>query len=266
MQQVHVKESEEPLDRYDTLADALEQEVLTEMAGTFFGARKELDDRIEAFRLLVEALRQRAAKVYARVFFLRSLVLGARGEDELFAALQLPPQFPEAREQSGSRLWKPAHLPFALFPSARYVKTVQLAYAELRRACDVYMRGEYEDDPEHKGRKRLSVNYAMAEAECRDINARIDKLNAEMTPSSVLQYARSISMEEQPGQGAITNVLGADSLDKGLTYPGIDFASLKLWRAPDLPDPEAAEPRLAAFAKAFYAAHASRVRAVLEEL
>ncbi len=254
------------MDRYDTLADALEQEVLTEMASTFFGARKELDDRMDAFRALVDELRQRTAKVYARVFFLRSLVLGAKGEAELFAALGLPLGFPEARDQSGSRSWKPGSLPFALFPSSRYVKTVRVAYAEVFHACGVYMRGEYTDDPEHKGRKRLSVNYAMAEEACRALNERIGKLNAEMTPSSVLQYARSISLQEQPGQGAITNVLGADSLDKGLTYPPVDFAALKLWRAPDLPAPEAVSEKLAAFAKTFYAAHEERVRRMLEDL
>jgi len=75
------------MDRYETLADALEGEVLTEMAGAFFGARKAVEDLIEDFQLSVEELRSRKAKVFARVFFLRFLVLGAEGEAALFAAL-----------------------------------------------------------------------------------------------------------------------------------------------------------------------------------
>ncbi|OIO06192.1 MAG: hypothetical protein AUJ49_00055 [Desulfovibrionaceae bacterium CG1_02_65_16] len=253
-------------DRYKNLADALESEVLTEMAGTFFGARKELDDQAEDLRFTVEALRGQAGKVFARVFFLRSLLLGPEGEAECFAALGLPPQFPEAQSQSGSRAWKPDQLPFALLSSTRFAKTLLLAYAELVHACETYMRGEYEDDPEHKGRKRLSVNFGAVEAMCGALNERIAKLNADMAPSGVLQYARNISTQEQPGQGSITNILGAESLDKGLMYTPVDFGSLNLWRAPQLPAPKDCKAKLTAFAKAFYAAHADKVRRVLDGL
>jgi hypothetical protein len=92
------------------------------------------------------------------------------------------------------------------------------------------------------------------------------KLNADMTPSSVLQYARSISTQEQPGQGAITNVLGAESLDKGLLFTPVDFDALKLWRAPELPAPKDCEAKLTAFAKAYYKAHEDKIRRVMEEL
>lgn len=254
------------MDRYSSLATALEAEVLTEMAGTFFGARKAVEDLSEAFMVHVEALRASAAKVFCRVFFLRGLLLGQSGENALFAALGLPPQFPEAASQSGSRCWRPERLPFALFPSSRYVGAVLLAYAEVAHACEVYRHGEYEDDPDHKGRKRLSLNYATLEAQCRLLNKRIEKLNGDMTPSSVLQYARNISTQEQPGQGSITNVLGAESLDKGLMYQPVDFAALNLWRAPQLPKPEACREALSAFAKDFYEAHTEKARRVLADL
>lgn len=254
------------MDRYQTFADALESEVLTEMAGTFFGARKALEDHAEDFKLIVEELRPLAAKVFARVFFLRSLLLGPEGEAELFAALGLPPQFPDAQSQSGSRTWTPVQLPFALLPSTRYVKAVLLAYAEVAHACEAYMSGEYEDDPDHKGRKRLSLNYKMVERQCRALNKGVTKLNADMTPSSVLQYARSISTQEQPGQGSLTNILGAESLDKGLLFTPVDFETLKLWRAPELPTLKECEAKLTAFAKAYYKAHEDKIRRVMEEL
>lgn len=254
------------MDRYKSLAVALESEVLTEMAGTFFGARKNLEDMTEDFRLRAEELRALSAKVFARAFFLRSLLLGPEGEAQLFAALGLAPQFPPAQEQAGSRSWRPERLPFALLPSTRYARTVLLAYAELRQACELYMHGQYEDDPERKGRKRLSLHFAMVERLCRRLNEGIAKLNSDMAPSSVLQYARSISTVEQPGQGSITNALGAESLDKGLTFEPLDFESLGLWRAPQLPEPSACEDRILAFAKDFYKAHTERVRKVMDGL
>jgi hypothetical protein len=253
------------MDRYQTFADALESEVLTEMAGTFFGARKALEDESEDFRLLVGELKSQAAKVFARVFFLRWLLLGPEGEAEFFAALGVPTPFADAQAQSGSRTWAPDRLPFAILPSSRYAKALLLAYAEVQNACAVYMGGEYVDDPEHKGRKRLSVNYKQVERQCRALNRGIAKLNSDMTPSSVLQYARNISSQEQPGQGAITNILGAESLDKGLLFTAVEFEKLGIWRAPELPAPAACEGGLIAFAKAFYKAHEAKLRKMLDE-
>lgn len=259
-----VKEAE--VDRYKSLAVALEGEVLSEMAGTFFGARKALEDMREDFKQNVEDLRAQSAKVFARVFFLRSLLLGEEGETALFAALGLPPQFPEAQCQSGSRTWRPEKLPFAFLPSTRFVKLVLLAYEELRHACEVYTSGEYEEDPQRKGRKRMSLHYKMVVSMGCALNQRVEKLNAEMPASSVLQYARSISTTEAPGQGAITNALGAESLDKGLELQALDFAALNLWRAPELPELAQCEQKLRDFASAYYDAHSDKIRRVLAEL
>jgi len=254
------------VDRFKSLAVALESEVLSEMAGTFFGARKALEDMHEDFLLRVEALRTQATLVYARVFFLRSLLLGPEGEAEMFAALGLPPQFPDVQAQSGLSTWTPGRLPFALLPSTRFVKLVLLAYAEIQHACEVYMNGEYEDDPQRYGRKRMSLNFKMVERLGNRLNERIEKLNADMPPSSVLQYARSISTDEAPGQGAITNALGAESLDNGLEFLPLDFVALKLWRAPELPAPKDCEEKLRAFAATYYDAHSEEIRRVLAEL
>lgn len=254
------------MDRYKSLAVALESEVLSEMAGTFFGARKAVEDLQDDFALRVEELRSLAAKVFARVFFLRSLLLGVEGEEALFAALGLPPQFPDAQGQSGSRTWRPDKVPFALLPSSRYVKLVLVAYDELRHACEVYLNGEYEDDPDHKGRKRLSLHYALVERMGRRLNERIEKLNSDMPASCVLQYARSISTVEAPGQGSITNALGAESLDKGMCFLPVDFDGLNLWRAPELPPLESCEDKLKAFAGAFYEANTEKIRRVLADL
>jgi hypothetical protein len=254
------------VDRYSTFADALEGEVLTEMAGTFFGARKALEDMVEDFQLHVEDLRNRVAKVYSRVFFLRWLLLGPEGEAALFDALGLPPPFSDAAGRSGSRTWRPEDIPFALLPSSRYAKLVHLAYAEVHSACEVYMNGALEDDPMRAGRKRISLNYRLVKLQCARLNERIAKLNQDMPPSSVLQYARNIASADQPGQGSITNTLGADSLDKGLMFQAVDFAALNLWVAPDLPAPEACRKKLVAFCHKLYDANAPRIRRLLADL
>lgn len=254
------------MDRYKSLATALESEVLSEMAGTFFGARKALEDFKDDLMYRVEELRTVAAKVHSRVLFLRTLLLGTEGEAAFFASLGLAPPFPGVHPGPASRAWRPERLPWALLPSGRYVKLVLLAYAEVHHACEVYMRGEYEDDPVHKGRKRMSLHFAMVEQMAVRLNESIEKLNADMPPSATLLYARSISTVEAPGQGAITNALGTESLDKGLQFEAVDFALLDVWRAPTLPAPAECEPRIRTFAAEYYTAHSDRIRRVLAEL
>lgn len=254
------------MDRHKTLADALESEVLTEMAGTFFGARKTLEDLLEDFQLLVEDVRAREAQVFSRVFYLRSLLLGPEGEAALFAEIGIDAPFPDSHSHSGSRTWHPETLPFAFFTSTCYFKAVLQAYAEVRHTCEVYMAGEYEEDPGQSGRKRLSPHYRQIERHCARLNERIDKVNTEMPPSSVLQYARNISSADKPGQGTLSNSLGAESLDQGLMFQKIDFASLGLWKAPSLPPVEACEKAIRHFCSSHYRQNGPQIKKVLADL
>ncbi len=252
--------------RHTTLADALEGEVLTEMAGTFFGARKALEDAQEDFQLHVEDIRSREAQVFSRVFYLRSLLLGEQGETAFFTEIGLDRSFPASKGRPGSRTWHPDALPFAFLPGTRYVKAVLQAYGELRQACEAYMSGVYEEDPERSGRKRLSPHYRQLERYCVRLNERIAKVNNEMTPSSVLQYARSINSPVQSGQEALENSLGAESLDSGLAFKPVDFASLGLWEAPGLPPLEACEGAIRRFCSGFYKRNAPQIKKVLADL
>lgn len=247
-----------------SLADSLEQEVLTEMAGTFFGARKNVDDLLEEFKHLVDELRGREAAVFARVHFLRSLLLGREGEDQFFRALGLSGS-PFGQEHSRRPdSWRPDRLPFALLPSWRWRLAVELAYAELCKACEAYEHGEYIEDRRRRGKKTLTVNRQQVLKLAEYLNGRIAKLNQEMSPSSVLQYARSIRSSDDMGKGAIMNELGAESLDRGLTFAPLDVAGLELWSAPELPKPEGCAEKIRAFCKGFYGPHGAELDRALD--
>ncbi len=247
-----------------TLADSLEQEVLTEMAGTFFGARKNVDDLLEEFRRQVEELRAREGAVYARVLFLRGLLLGYEGEVEFFRALGMPGSPFSLEHGRVLDTWRPERLPFALLTSWRWRKAVELAYAELCKSCEVYEHGEYTDDRRKRGKKVLTVNRQQVLRLADYLNGRIVKLNQEMSPSSVLQYARSIRSSDDMGKGAIMNELGAESLDRGLTFQPLDVAGLGLWKAPDLPKPEACAEKILAFCEGFYGPRKADLAKALE--
>lgn len=251
--------------RYDSLADALEVEVLTQMADTFFGARKNLDDLMDDFTLHVEELRSREGVVYSHLLYLRHLLLGKAGEQAFFHHLGLGDPFqPEPGHTAETPMWRPKRPPFAFFATTRYEKRVFLAYEQLCAACEVYMRGEYIDDPDQKGRKRMTMNFALVASLCQRLNDRIAKLNKEMTPSSVLQYARSMRSNDENGHGAISNSLGSESLDNGLQYRCIDFAGLTLWKAPELPKPEACAGKIRTFCRRYFDKHEAEIRRLLE--
>lgn len=247
-----------------TLADSLEQEVLTEMAGTFFGARENVDDLLDEFRHQVEELRGREGAVYARVHFLRGLLLDAEGEAGFFRAIGLAaPPFDHAPRRTVDT-WRPDRLPFALLPSWRWRKAVELAYDELCKICETYEHGEYVADRLKRGRKMLTVNRRQVLRLAEYLNERIAKLNREMSPSSVLQYARSIRSSDDVGRGAIMNELGAESLDRGLTYEPIDVQGLGIWQAPALPKPRDCAAAIRAFCETLYPARKAEFARALE--
>ena len=252
--------------QYSSLADALEVEVLTQMADTFFGARKNLDDLMDAFKVHVEDLRANEKMVVAHALFIRSLFLGSEGEQQFYTALNVEAPFKHIPEHSAGHVWRSEHIPFAFFESTRYVKLVQLAYTRMYSACAEYASGVYEDDPDLKGRKRMTISYDFIVSLWDMLNTRVEKINREMAPSSVLQYARSIHNCEQNGQGALSCELGAQSLDDGLRYKMFTFESLNLWKPPTLPKPEACAENIAAFSRAFYAAHKNGIQHVLKAL
>lgn len=247
-----------------TLADSLEQEVLTEMAGTFFGARKNVDDLLDEFHREVEELKAREGAVYARVLFLRGLLLGFEGETAFFRALGLA-ETPFSQEHGRVMdTWRPERLPSALLPSWRWRKAVELAYSELCKSCEVYEHGEYTEDRRRRGKKVLTVNRQQVLRLADYLNGRIAKLNQEMSPSSVLQYARSIRSGDDMGKGSIMNELGAESLDRGLTFQPLDLAALGLWQAPKLPKPEACAEKIRTFCDEYYGPRKAALARALE--
>lgn len=247
-----------------TLADSLEQEVLTEMAGTFFGARKNMDDLGEEFRRQVTELKALEVSVQARASFLRKLLLGPLGEGEFFRAIGAAEAHFAPEPSHSFDSWRPDKLPFALLPSWRWQKAVELAYDELYKSCEAYENGEYVDDRKKRGKKVLTVNRQQVLRLAAYLNERIEKLNSEMTPSSVLQYARSIRASDDVGKGAIMNELGAESLDRGLTFEPVDVESLGLWKAPSLPAPEKCADRIVDFCSRYYPQHKAELSKALE--
>jgi hypothetical protein len=230
---------------YEKLSDSLNDEVMTDMAESFFGSRRAMEDDLELFQAMLRRLDERKVELQRVFAVLRRLLLD---EGELEALLRRlgadPEQAPEAVEPLDPRpCGKP---PSALGFSRRYARVLQWAYACFRDALDVYRHGRWEDDPEQPGRKTLSVSREQVRDRCEELNERIRTMNTTCSPVCMLQYIK----EMDPGRMERERITGADfagyacSLDDKLAFQPLDFDSLGFPAYCDVPEPKQARDAL----------------------
>ncbi len=76
---------------FEDFADQLQQEVVTDMAESYFGDRKNLDDMISAFTTMVEEFRHMALKLSRASATLHHLLLDRETAKSFFIALDIVP-------------------------------------------------------------------------------------------------------------------------------------------------------------------------------
>ncbi|MFP4033236.1 MAG: hypothetical protein ACLFTV_16890, partial [Desulfococcaceae bacterium] len=128
----------------DDVSDILAEELMTEMAGSFFGDRRRMEARLAVLDQLVEELRRRGKSVedHARLFH-RSTTTPEKGRELLRKLGITSDAFPPEAGVPSDVL--PERLPTAFTPRGGYVKLVETAYEGLRKASVGYM-GETETD------------------------------------------------------------------------------------------------------------------------
>lgn len=208
--------------------DDFHNEILSEMAGNFFGHRKEMEGRLEAFAGLVTEVKktgERALRQWKRFFTLfgdTSLALDFLRQEGVEAD-HLPPL---AEAMSTPRRLR---LPFAFTAAGRFRKSVRLAYQTMRQVSLEYMEGGYVPAPGNPARKALSPNRDSLQKLSAALNQQVAAVNASQTASMVLGFARSLDAASvQKGNIAGATLEDPGALDKDLAFTPIDFDSLGL--------------------------------------
>ncbi len=255
------------MSRLEEFTDSLAQETMIEMAESFFGARKSIDDERELFEDKVKAIASIADAALAKLNLLHALLLEEGLAHELYAELGVRP----------GRLFQwvdPAKvtlfldIPFALTGEGRYVRLVCKTYDAVQQAFDEYLHGRYYADPRTPGRKRLSLHFELLKDWAGHINRRIRNVNEGMAPSCVLGFFKGL----HPGEVDNERITGATipgyscALDDDLAIPPVDCLALGLKEFPELPPAEAVKPRVERFAHALYPDNKERINALLERL
>lgn len=250
---------------FEEFSNLLSDEVLSEIAENFFGARRRLDDLLDGFQNLVRKLKEIEVLVKARFAVLHYLLLRGGEARAFYAALGLDPAL---ADYAAPELLRPSVPPrWALTLQGRYAATILATYAEVRQEVQDYMHGRSYVDVNDRGRRKITMNYEQLRSLGDSVNLTVQRVNRNMAPSTVLQYVKNFDVEKQAReQVAGIPAQGFSTLDKGLAFQPIRFESLGLTALPDLPAPETVADALRAFCGRVCADHRCEVAALLTEL
>lgn len=247
-------------------ADKLQQEVVTDMAESYFGARKNLDDMLEAFGLLVEEFRASGASLAQAAARLHCLLLDRQTAKEFYISLDIVPACIPFTDEVPRPFFD--SLPFAFTGLGRYERCVIRAYNIFQKIADEYVNGRYFDDPEMKGRKRLTVHYLRLKALAEHINEEIERVNTNLSPSGALRYVKrmdtvQVERENMIGQACLLEGCG---LDEDLKFEPIDFDALELPVVQDLPTITKVKPAIKQFCKEIYPSRKEDIQRAMASL
>ena len=258
-------------DLYTTYAESLEEEVLSELAESFFGARKALDDKIDRLYELAGELRAREAGVLGKLSFLSYVLCWGELSEAFWTALDVE-SADEMRCVGDMRPQDWGEKRRALTGRARWTKYVAAAYGAASDAVREYLLGGvYVAPPEQAdsgpGRKKLSVHYRQLVAMHAHVNAEIARVNKDLTPSGTLGYVKQFDVERTEKEKITGGGCGLGAgLDAGLCFRPVDFASLRLRAFSELPPLDKASGTIHDFCKARFDDHRAELTAIMDEI
>ncbi len=251
----------------DDLNESLTTEILVEMADSFFGARKAIDEEKERFEAQASAVKAIGEATLQRVALLHELLPEEDDIRKLYEHLGVDPQ-PFLQLVRDIPVPRKVSIPFALTTAGRYEKLFLKVYGEVTGAVRGYLHGEYYDDPHTPGRKRLTPNYDQLKNWAEAVNDKVQKVNQGHSPSSVLNFSKSLKgaqvRHESISEATIDGY--SNSLDQSLALAPLDFQSYSLQEFPELPALNKVKPQLTKFIRGLYKQHKERINALLKHL
>jgi len=215
-------------------ADQLQEDVVSDMAKSYFGARKNLDDMLAAFNEMVSEFRFMVPRLSQAAARLHMLLLDRATARDFYISLDILPSCIPFTEEVPTPLFD--SLPFYFTQLGRFKRYVFRTYDLFQKSADEYLNGHYYDDKK-LGRKRLTVHYIRLKALAEHINDEVNRVNCSMSPSGALRYVKEmdpsrIEQEKILGEACL---MEGGALDRDLAFTPIDFNGLDLPVVQDLP-------------------------------
>ncbi|WP_027722825.1 hypothetical protein [Maridesulfovibrio zosterae] len=249
---------------FKNLSDVLAEEVMSDVADTFFGARIDIDDALEYFHTVSEKLHEKLYKVFRAYVLLEKISLGSERLNDFWKTTGIssdPFKIPPGIECAGL-LVTPT---FSLFARNEYIKWYGMAYDLLRERINEYMHGTYKDDS--NGRKILSANRDDFFRMCNEINIKIEKINRNVSASEVLKFTKSLDPSVAKKEN-ITGCVGPQckAIDDEMAFTVITIKDIDFPAFSDLPDRKEVKSFISGLCSANYSREKSRVKELLKSL
>ncbi len=249
---------------FKDLSDALTDEVLSEMADSFFGARIDIDDALEFFHEVSEELNGKLYEIFQICALLEKLCLGREGYNDFWLSTGISRdlfQYPPGVE-SAQFISKPS---FSFTSKGEYLKWVNMAYEMLALSVADYMHGIYRDDG--NGRKVRSTNRDDFFRMTNEINIKIEKVNNNVSASDVLKFTKSldpVGMKKENIAGCVgpqCKVIDNEMAFRVITIKDIEFPEF-----PDLPERKEIGSYIYEFCSEMYSSDKYRIKDLLKNL
>jgi hypothetical protein len=245
------------------LGDILVEEVMCDMAETFFGSRVEIDEMLELFEEYVEELKKKSEGVSLRAGLLNSLLMDSNTMRKFYSHLNLDPET-LLKKNIYSEKVLPEKMPISITDKSEFTKLFLFAYEALQKACSAYDH----DDLLEEDDKNQPINYALLVNMSRVINEKIKKVNERSTVCT-LQYARqfkSETLEKEHVVGAGFSETGCEGIDRNMKFRPLKFDSYKIEKYPELPKIETVKSKISAFAKKVFTGNPKAAKKVLSDI
>ncbi|WP_419779703.1 hypothetical protein [Maridesulfovibrio sp.] len=249
---------------FKDLTDALTDEVLHDMADSYFGARIDVDDAIEFFHEVSEKLHVKLYTVFRACALMEKICLGPDGANDFWVSTGLSRDlfFYPAGVESTTLIAKPS---FSFTGRGEHIKWLSFAYELLSASIEDYMHGSIED--QDNGRKVRTVNRADFFRMADEINVKIEKVNRNVTASDVLKFTKSLD----PAAVQKENIAGCVGLqcqviDDEMAFHVITIKDIDFPKFPDLPPRKEMATYISGYCSQVWARDKVRVKALLKDL
>ncbi len=249
----------------EDFSDSLANEVITEMADGFFSTRAELEARINLFHSYVERFRAIERMVVSSARFLNLLLVTRAGSLAFFRAIGVD-DADALLESRAPRRIPLERIPPALTDKGRFTKLVLWGYDDFQMLCHESIHG-----CEHKKRRKrkkdgIDPDYNLLKAMLQLINEEVRKVNANISPTALLQSVRQFDAAAGLKERALDAGAGAGQLDRRLAFRQIDFDSLGLKSYPELPRGNWTREKIKSFCKSYYSPNRQAIKSMLSDL
>lgn len=253
----------------DDYSKDLADELLTDMADHFFGARKHLEETIDVFQEYVADLRQKQVILEQRFRFFNYLLISPETAEKFYRSIGVKEIDAIPTDRKLSEKVIPVHAPSGFTVKGQYLNLTAWAYDALEKECKAYLFGKSFQEMGKEGYEQKHASYELVMGMHQLINQEIRRVNASVSPSHVLQTAKRFDSEAQmkerlTGGGSY---YGDDSIvNRRLAFAPIEEASLNIRKFPKLPEKDRIAHRIAAICKHAYADHSESIRQIVQEV